>query len=55
MTAWRPAAEIATIEDPLPVVAPLRYAHLARGDAAARIEGLRRALESELAHQRIDS
>ena len=55
MTAWRPAAEIATLEDPLPVAAPLRYAHLARADAGARIDGLRRALEAELAHQRVDS
>jgi hypothetical protein len=54
MGAWQPAAAVATIDDPLPVIAPLRYAHLAPADAAARIERLRRALESELAHQRVD-
>lgn len=54
MSAWQPAAAIATIDDPLPAIAPLRYTHLARTDAAMRIEGQRRALESELAQQRVD-
>lgn len=54
MSAWRPAAEVATIDDPLPAATPQRYANLARADAVAHVDALRRALESELAHQRVD-
>ena len=54
MHAWQPAGSVATIDGPLPEGTPLRYGHLAHADVAARIQGLRRALESELAHQRVD-
>lgn len=42
--SWRPAASIPLIEDPLPAVTPILYAHLARKDAAARMNALAQEL-----------
>jgi hypothetical protein len=36
------------VEDPLPAIVPIRYAHLVRKDAAARINTLAQALAGSL-------
>jgi Glycosyl transferase family 2 len=46
--SWQPASSISLMEDPLPAVAPIRYAHLVRKDAAARINTLAQALAGSL-------
>ena len=46
--SWQPAASIPLIEDPLPAATPLRYAHLARKDAAARMNAFARDLAGSL-------
>jgi Glycosyl transferase family 2 len=46
--SWQPASSISLVEDPLPAVAPIRYAHLVRKDAPARINTLAQALAGSL-------
>ena len=47
MSAWQSVDRIALVDDPLPAMQSLRYAHLARADAAARVA----AFASRLAAQ----
>jgi hypothetical protein len=42
--SWLPASSIPLLEDPLPAVTPIRYGHLARKDAAVRMNALARDL-----------
>jgi Glycosyl transferase family 2 len=46
--SWQPASSISLVEDPLPAVAPIRYANLARKDAAERMNTLAQDLAASL-------
>jgi len=46
--SWQPASSIPLLDDPLPAAEPMRYAHLAREDAAGRMDALARDLTRSL-------